>query len=213
MDFDWETMLKALDDTTDEEWDTLFNEYDKEIRIMGMFSFIYCDIKNKNYQGGLNIIEGDMVRIVAPNDEHLVGQYDGYGRIDTEDGQYNLHELLALWNRGLEHKSFAELLGSYFVDSERLADKHEELRHIGIDIECNNQLYGKDKKFCEFPLKLVRDLERNKNLKYNDIQNISISDPMQGFERMTNDEYVLEHCFGDKDYFEYMEVEYESIFD
>lgn len=30
---------------------------------------------------------------------------------------------------------------------------------------------------------------------------------------MTNDEYVLEHCFGDKDYFEYMEVEYESVFD
>lgn len=98
MDFDWETMLKALDDTTDEEWDILFNEYDKEIRIMGMFSFIYCDIKNKNHQGGLNIIEGDMVRIVAPNDEHLVGQYDGYGRIDIEDGQYDLHELLALWN-------------------------------------------------------------------------------------------------------------------
>lgn len=24
---------------------------------------------------------------------------------------------------------------------------------------------------------------------------------------------VLEHCFGDKDYFEYMEMEYESIFD
>ena len=173
----------------------------------------FIKIINKNYQGGLNIIEGDMVRIVAPNDEHLVGQYDSYGRIDTEDGQYDLHELLALWNRGVFHKSYAELFGSYFVDSERLADKHEELRHIGIDIECNNQLYGKDKKFCEFPLKLVRDLERNKNLKYNDIQNISISDPMQGFERMTNDEYVLEHCFGDKDYFEYMEVEYESIFD
>lgn len=49
MDFDWKIMLKALDDTTDEEWDTLFNEYDKEIRIMGMFSFIYCDIKNKNH--------------------------------------------------------------------------------------------------------------------------------------------------------------------
>lgn len=129
------------------------------------------------------------------------------------DGKYDLHELLALWNRGLEHKSFAELLGSYFVDSERLADKHEELRHIGIEIECNNLLYGKDKNFCPYPLKLVRDLAKNKNLKYNDIQNISISDPMQGFERMTNDEYVLEHCFGDKDYFEYMEVEYESIFD
>lgn len=76
----------------------------------------------------------------------------------------------------------------------------------------NDKSVYKDKKFCEFPLKLVRDLERNKNLKYNDIQNISISDPMQGFERMTNDEYVLEHCFGDKDYFEYMEVEYGSIF-
>lgn len=179
---------------------------------MGMFSFIYCDIKNKNHKGELNMVEGDMVRIIAPNNEHLVGQYDGYGHVYTEDRHYDLHELLALWNRGLEHKSFAELLGSYFIDSERLADKHEELRHIGIDIECNNLLYGKDKNFCPYPLKLVRDLAKNKNLKYNDIQNISISDPMQGFERMTNDEYVLEHCFGDKDYFEYMEVEYGSIF-
>lgn len=181
---------------------------------MGMFSFIYCDIKNKNHQGGLNMVEGDMVRIIAPNDEHLVGQYDGYGRIYTSDTlSYDVHELLALWNRGLKGKSFAELLGSYFVDSEKLADKHEELRHIGINIECNNLLYGKNKNFCKYPLKIVRDLAKNKNLKYNDIQNISISDPVQGFERMTNDEYLLERCFEGKDYFEYMEVEYGSVFE
>lgn len=181
---------------------------------MGMFSFIYCDIKNKNHQGGLNMVEGDMVRIIAPNNEHLVGQYDGYGRVYTSDTlSYDVHELLALWNRGLKGKSFAELLGSYFVDSERLADKHEELRHIGIDIECNHLLYGKNKSFCKYPLKIVRDLEKNKNLKYNNIHNISISDPVQGFERMTNDEYLLERCFEGKDYFEYMEVEYGSVFE
>lgn len=181
---------------------------------MGMFSFIYCDIKNKNHRGGLNMVEGDMVCIIAPNDEHLVGQYDGYGRVYTSNNlSYDIHELLALWNRGLKGKSFAEILGSYFIDSERLADKHEELRHIGIDIECNNLLYGKDKNFCKYPLKIVRDLEKNKNLKYNDIHNISISDPVQGFERMTNDEYLLERCFEGKDYFEYMEVEYGSVFE
>lgn len=181
---------------------------------MGMFSFIYADIKDKNYQGGLNIIEGDWVRIIAPNDEHVVGQYDGYGRFFTEDGlHYDIHELLALWNRGVLHQSYAELLHSYFIDSEELADQHEELRYIGIDIECNNMLYGKDKKFCEFPLKLVRNLAKNENLKYNDIHNISISDPVQGFERMTNEDYLLERCFEGKDYFEYMEVEYGSVFE
>ena len=180
---------------------------------MGMFSFIYCDITDKNYQGGLNIVEGDMVRIIAPNNEHVVGQYDGYGCVYTENGHYDLHELLALWNRGVLHQSYAELLHSYFIESGELADQHEELRHIGIDIECNHQLYGKDKKFCEFPLKLIRDLERNKNLKYNDIQNISISDPVQGFERMTNDDYKSEHSFGNQDYFEYMEEEYGSVFE
>lgn len=180
---------------------------------MGMFSFIYADIKDKNYQGGLNMVEGDMVRIIAPNDEHVVGQYDGYGHIYTEDGHYDVHELLALWNRGVLHKSYAELLGSYFIESGELADQYEELRHIGIDIECNNMLYGKDKKFCPYPLKLVRDLAKNKKLKYNDIHNISISDPMQGFERMTNEDYLQERCFEDKDYFEYMEVEYGSVFE
>ena len=118
-----------------------------------------------------------------------------------------------MWNRGVLHKSYAELLGSYFIESGELADQYEELRYIGIDIECNILLYGKDENFCKYPLKLVRDLERNKNLKYNDIQNISISDPVQGFERMTNDEYLLERSFGDKDYFEYMEVEYGSVFE
>lgn len=92
----------------------------------------------------------------------------------------------------------------------------ERLLYINYSKQIN-KLY---KKYCfkniiinPYPLKLVRDLAKNKNLKYNDIQNISISDPMQGFKRMTNDEYVLEHCFGDKDYFEYMEMEYKSIFD
>lgn len=62
-------------------------------------------------------------------------------------------------------------------------------------------------------VQLVRDLAKNKKLKYNDIHNISISNPIQGFERMTNDDYLLERCFGDKDYFEYMEVEYGSVFE
>lgn len=117
---------------------------------MGMFSFIYCDITDIDYKGGLNVIEGDMVRIIAPNDEHLVGQYDGYGRVYTENGHYDLHELLALWNRGVLHQSYAELLHSYFIKSGELADQHEELRHIGIDIECNHQLYGKDKNSANF---------------------------------------------------------------
>lgn len=50
-------------------------------------------------------------------------------------------------------------------------------------------------------------------MKYNDIQNISISDPVQGFERMTNDDYKSEHSFGNQDYFEYMEEEYGSVFE
>ena len=77
----------------------------------------------------------------------------------------------------------------------------------------NHLLYGKNKSFCKYPLKIVRDLAKNKNLKYNNIHNISISDPVQGFERMTNDEYLLERCFEGKDYFEYMEVEYGSVFE
>ena len=181
---------------------------------MGMFSFIYADVTDKDYQGGLNVIEGDVVRIIAPNDEHIVGQYDGYGRVYTGHNSHcDVHELLALWNRGVFHKSYAELLDAYCADSVELADQYEELRYIGIDIECNNLLYGKDENFCPYPLKIVRDLARNKNLKYNDIHNISISDPVQGFERMTNDDYLLERSFGNKDYFEYMEVEYGSVFE
>ena len=71
--------------------------------------------------------------------------------------------------------------------------------------------------FIYFNLKSKRltevEIKINKIDFQNDFHNISISDPVQGFERMTNDEYLLERCFEGKDYFEYMEVEYGSVFE
>jgi hypothetical protein len=151
---------------------------------MGFFSWTSVkdgmSIMNKYGHGHDGIV------VVFPNDEVVMGDYDGYGRIDTGKGIYDIHVLTAL-KGDLEAYKEADpnLIGNDWDN-----EKFEELHSVGVGGFLKSTGYydhDESKKDVEpLPVKAMTILdyqmyiEDHGKLTWNDFKNISGSAEGQG---------------------------------
>lgn len=158
---------------------------------MGSFTWLRAD-KNISKNGQANICYGEKIKVLIPNEfggGSIEGEYLDYGLVEEADGnQYDLHELVAIWNSPEIRNKLAELgyqnVNLKAVGEEETLDAKisDIIRNYGIIISC----YDKDHAKIKFPLKLVDEKTRTA---YEDCEYFSIGDPKQGFEEWDWEEF------------------------
>ncbi len=120
-----------------------------------MINFLYA-----NRNDVANILDNDMVKLLLPEVvrnvtgiHEITGTYDALkGRIRTEDGEYDMYELVALWNRnvvfndkgdgrGPAPMTYGKPLGMFLKEDRwlKMVDRDTEInRRYGIEIGCSN---------------------------------------------------------------------------
>lgn len=157
---------------------------------MGMFSWYYADIDE-------NIVEGDLVYMLLPDNTYLKGIYDGYGRISDIDIYYifavlNREDIIAkkipldanFNGNGEEcYKVFCDknISNRYLLENRSKYEKN--IRVLGIDYDCSRYE-------ALYPIKLT-----SKPLNYYSVSENEI-DPEQGFYKHKKNCEVLicEYC-------------------
>ena len=151
---------------------------------MGSFSWQYASEKSET----LNFCPGDEIKVLIP--EHfgigeIVGSYEDYGIVLTEDGkEYDLYDLIAIFNaEDLKEKEINDKIKQLYKEKKLptveevvpLFGDDDTLRIVGINIGC----YDEQLDSLKYPLKVVPISE---DVKYEDCNFISYGDPNQGFE-------------------------------
>lgn len=175
---------------------------------MGSFTWLRAD-KNISENGQANICYGEKIKVLIPNEFGggcIEGEYLDYGLVEEVDGnQYDLHELVAIWNSPELRKKLAELgyqnMNLKAVGEEETLDAKISgiIRNYGIIISC----YDEDHAKIKFPLKLV---DAKTKIDYAECEYFSIGDLKQGFEEWYWEEFdeVMSYC-KTRNYENYME--------
>lgn len=158
---------------------------------MGSFTWLRAD-KNISKNGQANICYGERIKILIPDEfggGYIKGEYLDYGLVEEADGnQYDLYELVAIWNSPEIRKKLTELgyqnTNLKAVGEEGTIDSKitNIIRSYGIKIAC----YDEDHAKIKFPLKLV---DEKTKAAYEDCKYFSIGDPKQGFEEWDWEEF------------------------
>ena len=158
---------------------------------MGSFTWLRAD-KNISENGQANICYGEKIKVLIPNEfggGSIEGEYLDYGLVEEADGnQYDLLELVAIWNSPELKKKLAELgyqnVNLKAVGEEETLDAKisDIIRSYGIIISC----YDEDHAKIKFPLKLV---DEKTKVNYENCEYFSIGDPKQGFEEWYWEEF------------------------
>ena len=151
---------------------------------MGSFTWLRAD-KNISGNGQANICYGEKIKVLIPNEFGggcIEGEYLDYGLVEEADGnQYDLYELVAIWNSSELRNKLAEFgyqnVNLKAVGEEGTIDSKISniIRSYGIIIAC----YDEDQAKIKFPLKLV---DKKTQITYEECEYFSIGDPNQGFE-------------------------------
>ncbi|MCM1322951.1 MAG: hypothetical protein NC218_02060 [Acetobacter sp.] len=165
---------------------------------MGSFSWYRADRITRK----ASIQEGDSVRVLIPKEFGggcIKGKYCDYGVVEQNGQEYDVYDLLAVWNKeqvigersllNKQHlgKAVKDLLdieveeGSYTPSQAAVYNN----RTIGIEIAC----YDDQMATLKYPLKIVS--ARNK-CTYEECEGISYQDPDQGFN--ATDRYSNNYC-------------------
>ncbi len=165
---------------------------------MGSFTWLRADKKiSKNEQA--NICYGEKIKVLIPKEFGggcIEGEYLDYGLVEETDGnQYDLYELVAIWNSPELRNKLAELgyqnVNLKVVDKKGLLDSKISsiIRSYGITIAC----YDEDQAKIKFPLKLV---DKKTQITYEECKYFSIGDPEQGFEKWCWEDFdeVMSYC-------------------
>lgn len=175
---------------------------------MGSFTWLRAD-KNISENGRANICYGEKIKVLIPNEfggGYIKGEYLDYGLVEEADGnQYDLYELVAIWNSPEIRNKLTEL--GYQNTNLKAVGEDETLdskisniiRSYGIIISC----YDEDHAKIKFPLKLV---DKKTQITYEQCEYFSIGDPNQGFEEWDWEEFdeVMSYCKA-RNYESYME--------
>lgn len=158
---------------------------------MGSFTWLRAD-KNISKKEQANICYGERIKVLIPNEfsgGYIKGEYIDYGLMEEGDGnQYDLYELVAIWNSPEIRKKLTELgyqnTNLKAVGEEGTIDSKitNIIRSYGIKIAC----YDGDHAKIKFPLKLV---DEETKTTYEDCEYFSIGDPKQGFEEWDWEEF------------------------
>ena len=158
---------------------------------MGCFSFTRADTFSHARSQHLNILDGDDIRLLVPDDfggGSLEGTYLGYGRVEfrSAENTADLYEVLAFWNSEMPYQE-KKVLDFLQWDGEfpnvKFIDENTDMNRIlGIKIGC----YRNQVKQLQFPLKLVLPTCK---LSYEEIPDRSYGDPLQGFAKLSWEEY------------------------
>lgn len=158
---------------------------------MGSFTWLRAD-KNISKNKQANICYGEKIKVLVPNEFGggcIKGEYLDYGLVEEADGnQYDLYELVAIWNSSELRNKLAELgyqnVNLKAVGEEGTIDSKISniIRSYGITIAC----YDADQAKIKFPLKLID--EKTKTT-YENCEYFSIGDPKQGFEEWDWEEF------------------------
>ena len=158
---------------------------------MGSFTWLRAD-KNISENGQANICYGEKIKVLIPNEFGsgcIEGEYLDYGLVEEADGnQYDLHELIAIWNSSELRNKLTELgyqnVNLKAVGEEGTIDSKitDIIRSYGIIIAC----YDEDQAKIKFPLKLI---DEKTEVNYEDCEYFSIGDPKQGFEEWDWEEF------------------------
>ena len=152
---------------------------------MGSFTWLKAD-KNISLNEQANICYGEKIKVLIPKEfggGYIEGEYLDYGLVEETDGnQYDLYELVAIWNSPELKNKLAELgyqnVNLKAVSKKGLLDNRISsiIRSYGITISC----YDEDQAKIKFPLKLV---DKKTQITYEGCKYFSIGDPNQGFEK------------------------------
>ena len=158
---------------------------------MGSFTWLRAD-KNISKNEQANICYGEKIKVLIPKEfggGHIEGEYLDYGLVEEADGnQYDLLELVAIWNSSELRNKLAELgyqnVNLKAVGEEETLDAKisDIIRNYGITIAC----YDEDHAKIKFPLKLV---DEKTKVNYENCEYFSIGDPKQGFEEWCWEEF------------------------
>lgn len=175
---------------------------------MGSFTWLRAD-KNISENGRANICYGEKIKVLIPNEfggGYIKGEYLDYGLVEEADGnQYDLYELVAIWNSPEIRNKLTELgyqntnLKAIGEDETLDSKISNIIRSYGIIISC----YDEDHAKIKFPLKLV---DKKTQITYEQCEYFSIGDPNQGFEEWDWEEFdeVMSYCKA-RNYESYME--------
>lgn len=139
---------------------------------MGCFSFIKAEQSTKI----ANIQENASFKFLIPKEfggGFIIDKYRGYGRLSDGTNEYDMYELLAIWNKEQLPFRGDELEGD--IGSLKPIDRFtNNNRCLGIDIGCYSHQINR----LKYPLKLVS--ARYKGT-YEDCGGRSYTDPNQGW--------------------------------
>lgn len=165
---------------------------------MGSFTWLRADKEiSENEQA--NICYGEKIKVLIPKEfggGYIEGEYLDYGLVEETDGnQYDLYELVAIWNSPELRNKLVELgyqnVNLKAVGKKGLLDSRISsiIRSYGIMIAC----YDEDQAKIKFPLKLV---DKKTQITYEECKYFSIEDPNQGFEKWHWEDFdeVVLHC-------------------
>jgi hypothetical protein len=131
------------------------------------------------------------IMIVLPDDNTLLGDYDGYGRVYSEHGTIDIHAIYGEYMKGGDLKSYLEHQAN--LTPEQWMKYEDELRSDSIERYFNNQRY-----------KVVKALlpEEYNNEKFDDLGWSTDADG-QGFWYELNEfkkdaEYFAQKMYGKK---------------
>lgn len=168
---------------------------------MGSFTWLRAD-KNISKNEQANICYGEKIKVLIPKEfggGYIEGEYLDYGLVEETDGnQYDLYELVAIWNSPELRNKLVELgyqnvnlkaVGKKGLLDSRISRISSIIRSYGIMIAC----YDEDQAKIKFPLKLV---DKKTQITYEDCKYFSIGDPEQGFEKWHWEDFdeVVLHC-------------------
>lgn len=174
---------------------------------MGSFTWLRAN-KNISENEQANICYGEKIKVLIPNEFGggcIEGEYLDYGLVEETDGnQYDLLELVAIWNSPEIRNKLTELgyqnVNLKAVGEEGTIDSKttDIIRSYGITIAC----YDEDQAKIKFPLKLI---DTKTEITYEDCEYFSIGDPKQGFEEWNWEEFdeVMSY-YQTRDYENYM---------
>lgn len=158
---------------------------------MGSFTWLRAD-KNISENGQANICYGEKIKVLIPNEFGsgcIEGEYLDYGLLEEADGnQYDLYELVAIWNSPELRNKLTELgyqnVNLKAVGEEGTIDSKISgiIRNYGIIISC----YDEDHAKIKFPLKLV---DAKTKIDHAECEYFSIGDLKQGFEEWYWEEF------------------------
>ena len=150
---------------------------------MGSFAWLRAD-KNISKNKQANICYGDKIKVLIPKEFGggcIEGEYLDYGLVEDSNGkQYDLYELIAIWNSTEIRNKISEFYHKDIflkvVGEEGTLDSkiNNIIRSYGVRISC----YDEDHAKIKFQLNVV---SKETETTYAKCNYFSISDPEQGF--------------------------------